>query len=120
MNILDRIIERSLLQQHRLVRLRITISDRPGGLARLLDLVAEEKANILHIHQNRVFTAAAFWEVDAELILETRNRAHIDGLLTALRQAGYPDVEEIDRRIIPSPRSESLTGRLMPPRRGSN
>lgn len=116
MNILDRIIERSLLRQHRLVRLRITISDRPGGLARLLDLVAEQKANILHIHQNRVFTEAAFWEVDAELILETRNRDHIDQLLQALHQADYPHVEEIDRRIIPSPRSRSLTGRLLAPR----
>jgi threonine dehydratase len=117
MNVLDRIIERSLLQQHRLVRLRITISDRPGGLARLLDLVAEQKANILHIHQNRVFTEAAFWEVDAELILETRNREHIDQLLEALHEADYPHVEEIDRRIIPSPRSRSLTGRILAPRR---
>ena len=85
------------------MRLRITISDRPGGLARLLDLVAGEKANILHIHQNRVFTEAAFWEVDAELILETRNRQHIDQLLQALHEADYPHVEEIDRRIIPRP-----------------
>ena len=43
-----------------------------------------------------------------------------------LRAAGYtvypvnPNVEEIDRRIIPSPRSESLTGRLMSPRDDSN
>ena len=117
MNVLDRIIERSLLQQHRLVRLRITISDRPGGLARLLDLVADQKANILHIHQNRVFTEAAFWEVDAELILETRNREHIDQLLEALHEVGYPHVEEIDRRIIPAPRSRSLTGRILSPRR---
>jgi len=116
MNILDRIIERSLLQQHRLVRLRITISDRPGGLARLLDLVAGQKANILHIHQNRVFTEAAFWEVDAEIILETRNREHIDQLLRTLHEADYPHIEEIDRRIIPSPRSRSLTGRLLAPR----
>ncbi len=117
MNILDRIIERSLLRQHRLVRLRITISDRPGGLARLLDLVAAEEANILHIHQNRVFTEAAFWEVDAELILETRDRDHIERLLAALEAAGYPNVEEIDRRIIPAPRSSELTGRLLAPRR---
>lgn len=120
MNVLDRIIERSLLQQHRLVRLRITISDRPGGLARLLDLVAEQKANILHIHQNRVFTEAAFWEVDAELILETRNRAHIDQLLEALHEADYPHIEEIDRRIIPAPRSPSLTGRILSPRQEDN
>ncbi len=120
MNILDRIIERSLLRQHRLVRLRLTISDRPGGLARLLDTVAAQQANILHIHQNRVFTEAAFWEVDAELILETRNREHIDELLAALGAAGYAHVEEIDRRIIPSPRSRSLTGRLLSPRDDSN
>jgi len=110
MNILDRIIERSLLREHRLIRLRITISDRPGGLARLLDLVAVNGANILHIHQNRVFTTAAFWDVDAELVLETRNREHVDSLLAALRDGGYRQVEEIDRRIIPAPRSPLLSG----------
>jgi len=117
MNILDRIIERSLLRQHRLVRLRITISDRPGGLASLLELVAEQEANVLHIHQNRVFTEASFWQVDAELILETRNREHIDRLLAALEEAGYPHIEELDRRIIPAPRVARLTGRDPLPRR---
>jgi len=99
------------------VRLRITISDRPGGLAQLLELVAEQEANVLHIHQNRVFTEASFWQVDAELILETRNREHIDRLLAALEDAGYRHVEELDRRIIPAPRVASLVGREPLPRR---
>jgi len=110
MNVLDRIIERSLLRQHRLVRLRITISDRPGGLARLLDLIATHEANVLHIQQQRVFTEAAFWQVDAELILETRNRDHVDELIAALRKAGYTDFVELDRRIVPAPRSVKLSG----------
>ncbi len=110
MNILDRIIERSLLRQHRLVRLRITISDRPGGLARLLDLVADHEANVLHIQQQRVFTEAAFWQVDAELILETRNRTHIDELAKSLKEEGYTHFAELDRPMIPAPRSVKLSG----------
>ena len=110
MNILDRIIERSLLRQHRLVRLRITISDRPGGLARLLDLVADAEANVLHIQQQRVFTEASFWQVDAELILETRNRKHVDELIAALKNGGYENFTELDRKIVPAPRTSKLSG----------
>ncbi len=110
MNILDRIIERSLLRQHRLVRLRITISDRPGGLARLLDLVASHGANVLHIQQQRVFTEASFWQVDAELILETRNRDHVEELKQGLKKSDYSSFVELDRRMVPAPRSKKLSG----------
>jgi threonine dehydratase len=103
-NILGRIIERSLLKQHRLVRLRITIKDRPGGLSDLLDVVAEQGANVLHIHHDRVFTDTAFWQVEARLTLETRNREHIEELIAALRAAGYGRLEELSTRLVPGPR----------------
>ncbi|MGB6363124.1 MAG: threonine ammonia-lyase [Thermoanaerobaculia bacterium] len=103
-NILGRIIERSLLKQHRLVRLRITIKDRPGGLSDLLDVVAEQGANVLHIHHDRVFTDTAFWQVEARLTLETRNREHIEELNAALRAAGYGRIEELSTRLVPGPR----------------
>ncbi|MGB3562611.1 MAG: threonine ammonia-lyase [Thermoanaerobaculia bacterium] len=105
-NILGRIIERSLLKQHRLVRLRITIKDRPGGLSDLLDVVAEQGANVLHIHHDRVFTDTAFWQVEARLTLETRNREHIEELNAALRAAGYGRIEELSTRLVPGPRRE--------------
>jgi len=103
LNILGRIIERALLKQHRLVRLGITVRDRPGGLARMLDVVAQQEANVLDIHHNRVFTETAFWQVDVELILETRNRPHIDQLLEALTQAGYHRIEELGVPLVPAP-----------------
>ena len=103
-NILGRIIERSLLKQHRLLRLRITIRDRPGGLSALLDVVAEQGANVLHIHHDRVFTDTAFWQVEARLTLETRNREHIEELIAALRAAGYERMEELSTRLVPGPR----------------
>ena len=104
-NILGRIIERSLLKQHRLVRLRITIKDRPGGLSDLLDVVAEQGANVLHIHHDRVFTDTAFWQVEARLTLETRNREHIEELIAALHAAGYEHIEELSTRLVPGPRA---------------
>lgn len=106
LNILERIIERSLLKQHRLVRLGITIQDRPGGLAGMLAVVAEQEANVLHIHHNRVFTDTAFWQVDVELILEVRNRPHIDQLLEALRRSGYTRIEELGVPLVPAPHLE--------------
>jgi len=103
LNILGRIIERSLLKQHRLVRLGITVKDRPGGLARMLAVVAEREANVLHIHHNRVFTETAFWQVDVELTLEVKNRQHIEQLLEALAQAGYSRIEELGVPLVPAP-----------------
>jgi threonine dehydratase len=103
MHILGRILERSLLKQNRLVRLSITIKDRPWGLSRLLDVVAGHEANVLHIHHNRVFTDTAFWQVDVELILETRNRQHIEELLQGLAKAGYDRIEELGTRLVPMP-----------------
>lgn len=101
LNILGRIIERSLVKQSRLVRLRISIKDRPGGLAALLQIIANQEANVLHIHHNRIFTRDAFWKTEVELTLETRDHNHIDELLTVLALAGYCDIEELGLRLLP-------------------
>ncbi len=103
LNILARIIERSLVRQSRMVRLRIAMKDRPGALARLLGDIAEQEANVLRIHHNRTFTRTAFWEVEVDVTLETRDREHIEALLAALRAAGHTGVEEIGVRLVPTP-----------------
>ncbi len=101
LNILGRIIERSLVKQSRLVRLRISIKDRPGGLAALLQIIADHEANVLHIHHNRIFTRDAFWKTEVEVTLETRDHNHIQELLAVLSEAGYNDIEELGLRILP-------------------
>ncbi len=103
LNILARIIERSLVRQSRMVRLRIAMKDRPGALARLLGDIAAQEANVLRIHHNRTFTRTAFWEVEVDVTLETRDREHIEALLAGLRGAGHTGVEEIGVRLVPTP-----------------
>jgi threonine dehydratase len=92
---LARIIERGLVKDGRLVRLVVLLRDRPGALARLTALVAEERANVVHIAHDRAFARwTAIGETEVALTLETSGRDHVDRLLTRLRSAGYRVVEE--------------------------
>jgi threonine dehydratase len=88
---LARIIERGLVKDGRLVRLSVLLRDRPGALARLTALVADERANVVHIEHDRAFAArwTAIGESEVALTLETSGRDHIDRLLGQLRAAGY-------------------------------
>ncbi|MCJ8501643.1 threonine ammonia-lyase [Desulfatitalea alkaliphila] len=73
----------------RIMRIRLTLSDRPGVLARLLNKVAALEANILHIYHDRSAQRSAIDETRVELELETRNDAHIREIENALKADGY-------------------------------
>ncbi len=97
---LARIIERGLVKDGRLVRLGVLLRDRPGELARLAALLAEARANIVHIEHDRAFARwAGIGETEVELTLETSGREHVTELLGRLEAGGYR-VEE--RRIAPT------------------
>lgn len=87
--LLSRIIERGLVKEGRLVRMIVTVDDRPGGLAGLTRLVAEAGANVIEIHHDRNFGNAAMGETDVELTLETRGHEHITALRDRLEEHGY-------------------------------
>ena len=89
MNLISRIIEKGLVQDGRLSRLSVVISDRPGALARLTQRIAELGANILQIGQTRGFGQVAIGETEVELILETTGSDHIQGLCEGLRKVGF-------------------------------
>jgi threonine dehydratase len=90
---LARIIERGLVKDGRLVRLGVALQDRPGALARLTGLIAEERVNILQIEHDRAFTRQAIGGTEVALTLETSGRKQIDALKQRLEGAGYA-VEE--------------------------
>ena len=87
--LLSRIIERGLVKEGRLVRMVVTVADRPGGLAGLARVVADSGANVIEIHHDRAFGMAAMGETDVELTLETRGHDHIQLLRERLARAGY-------------------------------
>jgi len=90
---LARIIERGLVKDGRMVRLGVVLRDRPGALARLTALIAEERVNILQIEHDRAFSRQAIGATEVALTLETSGRKQIDALKLRLEAGGY-SVEE--------------------------
>ena len=88
-NVISRIIERGLVKSGRMVRLRVTLSDKAGSLARFARVLADAKANVVQIHHDRTFGAAELNETVVEVVLETRGRDHIEEVRTALLAGGY-------------------------------
>jgi threonine dehydratase len=93
-NLIARVIERGLVKDGRLVRLRVRLRDRPGTLARLATLVAAARANVLRIEHDRAFSRAPVGDTEVELTLETSGTAQIEALKRQLTEAGYI-VEEV-------------------------
>jgi threonine dehydratase len=92
-NLISRIIERGLVKDGRIVRLAVMLRDRPGQLARLTALVAEMRANVLHILHDRAFSRARLGETEVELTLETSGREQIEAVKRHLTAAGYTVAE---------------------------
>jgi threonine dehydratase len=80
----------------RRVRLFTRISDRPGGLAALLTLIAEAGGNVVHADHVREAVPLHVRETGVEIALETRGAKHGDAILQALESAGY-DVRRLDQ-----------------------
>jgi threonine dehydratase len=73
----------------RYILLRTRISDRPGSLIKLLELIARERVNVLSVEHHREGVSVTVAETEVELTLAARDREHCDALLASLRESGY-------------------------------
>ncbi|MBL0156515.1 MAG: threonine ammonia-lyase [Bryobacterales bacterium] len=87
--LLSRIIERGLVQDGRLVRLRIHLSDHPGALRRLCEVIEAQKANIVETQHDRAYYGVNLGDTVIDITMETRGRGHVEQLRAALTEAGY-------------------------------
>jgi threonine dehydratase len=87
--LLGRIIRKGLIQSGRIMRVNVMLADVPGALAGLLKQIADDNANVLHIHHNRSRRDFPVNITAVELELETRGEAHIAEIEHSLRDAGY-------------------------------
>jgi len=87
--LLARIIERGLVQDGRMILLRIHLLDKPGALAELTRLIAAHRVNIVNTLYNRAYYGVNLGDTAIDITLETRGREQVAELLTALTEAGY-------------------------------
>ena len=87
--LLARIIERGLVQDGRLILLRIHLLDRPGALTDLTRVIAAHRVNIVNTMYNRAYYGVNLGDTVIDITMETRGREQVDELLAALTDEGY-------------------------------
>ena len=95
LGLLPGLIHRNETKAGRRLILFVRISDRPGGLARLLTLFAETGANLVEVEHVREGVSLHVRETGIQAVLEVRSREHADEVLNAVRNAGY-EADEVE------------------------
>jgi len=88
--ILSRVITKGLTKTGRITEITTKVTDKPGQLNCLLQLVARTGANIVGISHDREDELSEINSCVVSLVLETRDPAHVTEIHRALEQAGYP------------------------------
>jgi threonine dehydratase len=88
--LLASILMRGLVREGRLVRLRAELPDVPGALSRVSGIIGKHAGNIVEVHHQRLFHDTSVKRAELDVVVETQNRRHVEVLIGALNEAGFP------------------------------
>ena len=86
--VLASVLMRGLVRDARLVRLRVTMPDVSGSLAKVAGLIAAGGGNIVEVQHQRIFGTSSVRSPEVEFLIETRDRDHTELLLQSLVTSG--------------------------------
>lgn len=87
--LLASLLMRGLARAGRMARLRILVPDEPGHLARVASEISGTGANIVEVYHQRMFHDVPAKETELDVVVETRDEAHIRRLLDKLADSGF-------------------------------
>lgn len=87
--LLASVLTRELAREGRLSQLAIDLVDRPGQLAAVATLLGNAGANIVEVSHQQTFSALPAKATLLEVVIETRDRSHLDETVASLRAAGF-------------------------------
>ena len=85
--LLSGVLTRQLAREGRLSRLKFDIVDRPGQLGTVVAVLSKAGANIVEVSHQRIFTDLPAKAVVLEVVIETRDRSHLEATIAALKAA---------------------------------
>lgn len=87
--ILSTLILRGLVRDGRIARLTFEIDDRPGQLAEISQMIGAAGANVIEVIHQRMFQSVALKQAELDVVIEARDRFHVQDLVEALRARGF-------------------------------
>nr|WP_325304050.1 threonine ammonia-lyase [uncultured Dysosmobacter sp.] len=91
---LSRVITKGLSKSGRIVEISTKITDKPGNLMHLLQVIADTGANIVSINHAREDRHSDVGACIVNMVLETRNQDHIRQIETELASRGYHLIQD--------------------------
>jgi len=73
---LTRVIDRGLIAEGRICRFTVVVSDRPGGMAEMLSIIADNGGSIKEVQHDRILLTAFVYKVALICTIETRCDKH--------------------------------------------
>jgi threonine dehydratase len=86
------ILMRGMVRTGRLVRFRAEITDTPGTLAKVAQIIGSLGGNIVEIFHQRLFSEVPVKQADLDIVCETRDMAHVDEIMVRMTEAGFKTI----------------------------
>ena len=82
-------INKGLIRRDRIFNFTVNIPDKPGELAKVVDLIAEQGANVVKLEHNQFKNLSRFKDIELQIIVETNGSEHVQKLIQAFEKKGY-------------------------------
>ena len=92
-------INKGLIRRDRIFNFSLNIPDKPGELAKVVDLIAELGANVVKLEHNQFKNLSRFKDVELQVTVETNGSEHVKNLVQTFEEKGY-EIIKIKSKII--------------------
>ena len=82
-------INKGLIRRDRIFNFSVNIPDKPGELAKVVDLIAQQGANVVKLEHNQFKNLSRFKDIELQITVETNGSEHIQNLTQAFEEKGY-------------------------------
>ena len=82
-------INKGLTRRDRIFNFSVNIPDKPGELAKVVDLIAQQGANVVKLEHNQFKNLSRFKDIELQITVETNGSEHIQNLTQAFEEKGY-------------------------------
>ena len=82
-------INKGLIRRDRIFNFSVNIPDKPGELAKVVDLIAQQGANVVKLEHNQFKNLSRFKDIELQITVETNGSEHVQNLTQAFEEKGY-------------------------------
>ncbi|MCK5374069.1 MAG: threonine ammonia-lyase [Alphaproteobacteria bacterium] len=86
---LSTLILRGLIREGRITRLIFEIDDTPGQLSDISRIIGSAGANVIEVIHQRMMQTVSLKRAELEVVIEARDRLHVDEIIQTLEDAGF-------------------------------